>query len=325
MDYVRLISDAWSMMWRHRFLWILGLFAGSGAGSCSGPNFNFSFQAPSGWDSGGDYQDPTFDAFTRWAADNVTWLIAAGVVLILLILALLVISLIAQGGMAQATADIARGRPSSLGSAIRAGRRLLWRYLGLWLLLSAVALVLALFVAGVVVFGIALSTMVGEGARILLIVVTVILIFLAVLVAIPLSILVSIVVTYAQRAIAVEDVGPLRALGIGASLLRTYLGRSLLVWLISIGLGIAIGIAIFVITLLIAVPLGALGLAIYLAFGLHILTIVYAVGAGLLAFVILWALSALLNTYSWSYWTLAYLRLPGEAQSFPEGTGPSVV
>src|SRR5207253_51647 len=40
MDNGRLLQDAWRLTWRYRFLWVLGLFAGS---SC-----NFSFNFPSG-------------------------------------------------------------------------------------------------------------------------------------------------------------------------------------------------------------------------------------------------------------------------------------
>ena len=34
MDYGALVSRAWNLTWRHRFLWILGLFAGGGVSSC---------------------------------------------------------------------------------------------------------------------------------------------------------------------------------------------------------------------------------------------------------------------------------------------------
>src|SRR5712691_8939393 len=47
MDYARLVRDAFYLTWRHRFLWVFGLFAGGG--TCS-PNFNGNqgFNIPSG-------------------------------------------------------------------------------------------------------------------------------------------------------------------------------------------------------------------------------------------------------------------------------------
>ena len=40
MDNGRLLHDAWRLTWRHRFLWVLGLFAGGGS--------HFTINVPSG-------------------------------------------------------------------------------------------------------------------------------------------------------------------------------------------------------------------------------------------------------------------------------------
>jgi hypothetical protein len=63
------------------------------------------------------------------------------------------VSFIAQGSMAQATAELATGHVSSLRSAWGAGVHLFWRYVGLWLacvatvvLVAAVALILGFVV-----------------------------------------------------------------------------------------------------------------------------------------------------------------------------------
>ena len=45
MDYGRLLGDALELTRRYRFLWLLGLFAGSS--TCS-PSFNFNTSLPSG-------------------------------------------------------------------------------------------------------------------------------------------------------------------------------------------------------------------------------------------------------------------------------------
>src|SRR5205823_15023746 len=56
MEYGRLLTDAFEITWRHRFLWVLGLFAGSS--TCSG---SFNSQWPTGTDfsrgapGGGDF------------------------------------------------------------------------------------------------------------------------------------------------------------------------------------------------------------------------------------------------------------------------------
>src|SRR5215212_3185685 len=126
------------MTWRHPFLWVLGLFAGGAAGASFG-----------GGGGGGDHARPRMDgthlsgvdfgpeAMMAWATGHVGMIVGIAALLVLVVLTLLVVSLIAQGGMAGATAELATGRPSSFGRAWRAGVHLFWRYAGLWLLLLA--------------------------------------------------------------------------------------------------------------------------------------------------------------------------------------------
>jgi hypothetical protein len=40
MDYGALIREAWGTTWRHRFLWVLGLFAGGAVGVSAGGGGN---------------------------------------------------------------------------------------------------------------------------------------------------------------------------------------------------------------------------------------------------------------------------------------------
>ena len=320
MDYGRLIRDAWSMTRRHRFLWVLGLFTGTSAGTCS---FSPSFQ----WQTGrGDFDGElpadvagAFDALGGWITENIALIVTALALLLLLGLVFLIISVIAQGGMARATADIARARPTSHGVAWRAGLHLFWRYLGLWVLLLAAVVALTLVIAVVVLMGIVVYSAVGQSGRTALIVLGVILAFFAVLAWIPIAILVNIIIAYAQRAIAIEDVGPIAALQAAAQLLRARLGDSLLVWLFSLALGIGSGIATAVAMLILLVPLVLSGIIFYLAAGFSAPTIIYIVAAVLALIAAAWALSAISNTYFWSYWTLAYLRLTGQSEQQAQG------
>jgi hypothetical protein len=54
----------------------------------------------------------TGDAVAAWAVGNSGLLAVLGAIGILVLLTLIVLSRIAQGGMAQATADLAVGRPT---------------------------------------------------------------------------------------------------------------------------------------------------------------------------------------------------------------------
>lgn len=39
MNYSELVAEAWRLTWRHRFLWVLGLFAGGGLGGGFGNSY----------------------------------------------------------------------------------------------------------------------------------------------------------------------------------------------------------------------------------------------------------------------------------------------
>ena len=271
-------------------------------------------------------------------------LIGLAVLGLALMLVLLVLSFIAQGGMAQATTDLATGHTSSLGRAWSAGTHLFWRYVGLWLFLIATAIVIAAVVGAVVAavafmsvhrpgagpgyrhrhcgrrrghrqlrgFGAARhprqyrAALVGRVRRD-----PFALPIFTVLIVVGLTL--SIVVAFAQRAIVVENVGPIDALQSGWRLTRTHVGESLLTWLVNIGTryrdGHRVGLGVVGALLL----LGGIGALVFAVAGLTALTLAY-VGLGSLVFVVgVLTLAGIANAFFWTYWTLAYLRLSGHA------------
>jgi hypothetical protein len=94
--------------------------------------------------------------------------------------------------------------------------------------MAAVAAVVGLFVASGPVTCIAVGAIVGLPLPAVLIVG---------------GVCASIIVEFAQRAIAVEDVGAIEALRSGYSLMRLHLGESALTWAINLGLTVACGAA----------------------------------------------------------------------------------
>jgi hypothetical protein len=248
-DYNALIRQAWMITWRYRFLWLLGVLAGGAVGM---PTLNAG--GSSGWRPDQQQIDRASPAVTRageqiatWAAANVGLLVGLALAGVALMLALLVLSLVAQGGMAQATAELATGHVSSLRRAWGVGVHLFWRYVGLWLILIGVGITLAAAIgavtaavasaafagqgglamamggvatAAIVVGFVAFVLQVTRGMRVPRWVVA----FGATLFALPVvtvfvavGLTLSIVVAFAQRAIAIEDIGPIDALQSGGS------------------------------------------------------------------------------------------------------------
>lgn len=327
MEYGRLVGDAWRMTWRHRFLWLLGLFAGGASGysfNSGGGNVNSLIDDAVSGRRGPGGARPSPDALpaeiVRWFGDHLWVVILAVAALLALVLIFFVASFFAQGGLTGATLELADGRDSSLRSALRTGRRLVWRYVGLWLVLVAVGIVVLLAVAAYV--GVAVLAVSAVQQPVWVIVPAVLFgIVLALVVGLCLLIF-GVVVTFAKRAIAFLDIGPITALGEGWRMLRASPGTSLLVWLLDLVLNIASTVIItfvaLALLLLLAIPaliawfgLGSNGgSALYPLLG-------YGAVAGLAWVVAIWVLSGVAASFHWSYWTLAFLRLRADAVAAP--------
>ncbi|HEX2923822.1 MAG TPA: hypothetical protein VHS28_07335 [Chloroflexota bacterium] len=316
MDYGSLIGQAWRMTWRYRFLWVLGLFAPSSVGSCGygggGPQYRFDSsdfrRLPP------DLQGVVYD-LANWFSANantvIFFAIVAMILGVLLALVFMVISTIAQGGMSVATSDLALGRPSTLRVAFSAGLHLFWRFFGLLLIMIGLFIVVALLVGAGVVLAVLAARSVGGTAQMVLVVALGLLAFALFLVAIPFFIAVSIAVAFAQRAIAVEDVGPIEALRVAFRLIRQRAGTSILVWLVDVALSIGGGLLVLFGIVVLLVPLGVLGVLVFTIVGLSAGFVAYVVAAVLLLIVGAWVLGAIANVFFWNYWTLVYLNFTG--------------
>src|SRR5660398_277156 len=130
MDYGDLLSSAWRITWRHKYLWIFGLFA-SGSAGCSigggGPNFSApSENFPTLDDPAGSIDQVVGFLNTHWAL--------IGVIILASILMGLILFVISTGGLVSGSADAYEGSGGSgLGQAWSEGVRSFWRLLGMWI------------------------------------------------------------------------------------------------------------------------------------------------------------------------------------------------
>jgi hypothetical protein len=304
MNYGDLIRDAIQITLRNRYLWFFGFFAGLGSGGGGG-----------GGGGGGDFDEQgsaeiaSVSAVQQGAFDNallVVGLVLLGLLILLVFFALYVVS---QGGLTESVAAINRGEERRFSSTWRAGARNFWRvllqillFLGIVLgLLLAVGIPVALLVAG------AFAT----GSTALRAVAVIFAVLVAVVVLIIVFVLVAIVRQFARRELVVRGASVLGSVGSGYRLFRRNLGRSVLVWLIQLGLmlgaGIALLIALVIVGLLLFLPTILLAVAQYTT-----AAIAAGVVAGLILLPLLIVALAILGTFNHSYWTLAYLRLTSE-------------
>jgi hypothetical protein len=310
MNYGSTIRTAWQLTWRHRFLWILGLFVPSTVANWSAGSGQRAGSTPvTGANSGNGGTIPPEVAGAmgeagRWVGANWGIILAAIGLMLVIGLAFLVISLIAQGGMAHATVALAQGQPVTLGTAWRRGVALIWRFVGLWLILLGLGMLLAL------VLGATAATLVAAvGTASELWAALVLLVLAMIAIVVPVAIGVTITATFAQRAMVTGDYGPIAGLRQGWHVLRDHLGTSALAWLIAVGLGIAasvvIGLGVLATLVLLALP--AVGL--FVTGGLSASLIAYAVVALLAIVAAGWLMSAIANTFFWTYWSLVYVQL----------------
>ena len=307
MNYGDLIREAFRITLHNRYLWFFGFFAG-------GTGTNFVGNVPSG---GGNFN---FDDFQRSSSDisgltaqvgqglSDTFLIFGIVVVVLLIaLFFIILAIISQGALADSVAAIDRGERRRFGSAFSSGTGNFWRVLGYYVVFFLIALGL------LVVIGIPVALLIGgtfaatqsTGVRVSVAVVVGILgILLLIVVFIPFSI----VGQYALRDIVVRRERVLGSVGSGYGLFRHNIGRSLLLWLIQLGLSIGIGIAFILLLLIVGLILALPAIALAVA-GYSTAAIIAGVIAGLILLPLLLVTAGAIGTFSHAYWTLAYLRL----------------
>jgi hypothetical protein len=313
MNYGDLIRDAFRITLHNRYLWFFGFFAG-------GTGTNFVGNVPSG---GSNFN---FDDFRRSGAGlsgltaqvgqglSETVLIL-GIVVVVLVIALffIILAIISQGALADSVAALDRGEGRRFGSTFTSGMGNFWRVLGYYVVFFLIALGLLMVIAipvALLIGGTFAATQ-STGVRVS---VAVVLGILAILLLIVVFIPFSIVGQYALREIVVRRERVLGSVGSGYGLFRHNIGRSLLIWLIQLGLAIGIGIAFILLLLIVGLVLfiPTIGLAVA---GYSMGAWIAGVPAGLIVFLLLLVAAGAIGTFSHAYWTLAYLRLTPEATS----------
>lgn len=306
MNYGEIISEAFRLTWRNRFLWFFGFFV-AGAGS-------FNFPSGSGGVPGGNTAGDSSRfasrfsemgrAFSEHAAAILTGVLVTALVIFLVFL---VLSLLSQGALVDSVAALHRGERRGFSTAWRAGAASFWRVLGqgLIFLLLTFAVLIALGIPSVAGVVATLALTQSVGLRVLFIGLIVLLV-IALLIA--LFIPLSIVGQFALRELVVGRRPVITSIGGGFSLFRRNLRRSLLVWLIALGLSLGIGAGALVAFLLLGLALIGPAIALVAA-GHDVTAIVIGVGGGLIFLALVLVISGAIGTFRHAYWTLAYLRL----------------
>ena len=303
MDYGRLVSRAFTITLRHRFLWWLGIVAALGGSGFNLPNPSSFSEEPF---------EQSFQQIEQWVLAHLALVIVLAMLLFLLLLALLVLSVMARAGLISAVAALEREQPTDFGRALRVGYSAFWRIVAISLLVGLALLgILALLAAPVVVLAL---TKIYWAA--------VLLGMLFSLCFIAVALYAGVLWLYATRSIVIEGSGASASLARGHETILRFKGESALIWLIAFAVSLAIGIGVLVAVGVVAALLGLAGYGLYHVAGL-IPTVIYGVLFGLLLLAGLLFLSGLAAVYQSAYWTLAYLELTGRAAATATSLPPT--
>jgi hypothetical protein len=240
MDYGKLFSRAWDIIWKHKFLILLGVLVALGGTSGGGGNqMNFAFQD-------GDFnwnEMPQWDYGAPFRNLDLSVLAVVGIVTLVVVLAgvgliLWVAGTMARGGLISAVNDIEEGNPTDFTTAFRAAWKNGWRLLGIDLVPAIPGL--ALVVGGLVTFlsfggfGEMMSgrwPYTGMGPFLPLI-----LLFCLLL---PIILVLALLRFFANRACMLEDLGVIAAYRRGFEVVAENLGQVLILYLIQFAFSIA--------------------------------------------------------------------------------------
>jgi len=287
--YWDIVARSFRIAWNHKYLWLIGLLSGEGGGF----SFNYSQGTTRTTTPGRPAPSPDFAAVQQqiatWIADHIALVVLIAVAWLILVVALFILGAICEGATVRAAAEHDAERPFGLGWAWRSGRTTMWAIVRLRLLILALSLPLIVLFAGL-----AIGVFAALVSKNYVAVLPLVLLGLAlVLVAIPYAIYVSFLDRFGARALVLEQLAARPSIVRAHRLLRKRLGRSLLVWLISIGVSIA---PFFILGAFIAtgssaaiVPLVILGVVLLVP----------------IALVVQGFVAAEISTY----WTLAFRRL----------------
>lgn len=308
-DYGYLLSKAWQITWKNKWLWLLGFLVGLGGGSSV--NFQNRFNTQVNPNNPTTQLPPEvrqmLEQFRRPEVQGIVITLAC--VILLLALVLFVLRVIARGGLIGGIRLADDNGQVGLGEAWAVGVRYFWRMLGLEILQALPVIVLViLLVVGFIFFGLATA---GIGVFCLLPIICVMVILL-----IPYNL----VFWLAGFGLVVEGLGVFDSVKRGWEVLKANLAPVLIV-------GVILFILLFIVGLVTLIPIAAIALPAFFAFmgDPQHPNISLLVGSGI-AFLcllpFLWLFTGILTTWVYSVWTLLYSQLIGRAPQVPSPQAP---
>lgn len=295
MDYIKILKDSYQITIKHRYLWLLGIFAGGTAFSGGWNTSSFSSSSFSE-----DYQNlfsgSGFSWETVWA--NYWGLIVAAIGLMMLFgLFWMVFSVICQGGLLDSVRSIEQGKKNNFRLGLIFGWHKFWRIFAVGLILGLfVLLSIAILVVPIVLFAMA-------KIYVLAVIYGLLVFFLA----LAFWLYIGLMQPYILRLAVLSDMGAWEAITSSYQFFKKNWKEILIIYLLMIAVGIVVALGYLLVLFLLGGILFLLGLAIYLVSA--VACWIFAGVAILALLVVMFILAGTINAFSSSVTTLVYLEL----------------
>jgi len=234
-NYLEIFKRAWAIAWHHKYLWWLGLFAGSGMG------FNF----PSGLQKETE-NNAWNEKIALFLENHLPLILGIIAFTIALVIILELLKILAFNGLIRSVFGIEKGETKTLGEAIKEGKKFFARVLGIRILFYFLTLALILVLALPVIFLFSTHSYVLGSLTALM----------AFAILIPALVIFSFISQYGSFYILTSDISVRSALEQGYKIFVKNIGSSLIMSLLFIPIEFLVG-SILIIPILVTATLVA--------------------------------------------------------------------
>lgn len=327
MEYGAIIKRAWHVTWRHKALWVLGIFAGiSGCQSTGGSGGG---GGGTGWRGDFSYEDFTgryfrFDTFRDLEVmleRMIPALVALAVMLFMVWLLWAILGVASRGGLIIGVSEIEEGRDHGLGTLWGAGFKRFWSVLGLEILVGLPVILISLFMLFGMLAPIFGPMMAGRdpGAEVLGPMCGSLCLGVPLLIVV--SLLLGVLRLIALRYIMLGGQGAIEALGNAWRFFRARFKETVLVYLINAGLNIVAGIVVIIPAVVLSVV--AVVPVVMAASEQNWAAITAPLALLVLALIALSLLyTAIWGTYTSALWTLFFRQAAGMGPAYAAAAAP---
>ena len=247
MQYGKLLSRAWNIIWEHKTLILLGVIVALGSGGSGGSPAGQSIQfSRDGQPPLGMPELPQMPELPALGGIAIALVLVLVVALLAVALAFWAISTIARGGLIAGANAADEGESMGFGRAFNAGWQKGWRLLGIGILPGIPVFVLAVIGLGFAVAAGGFAYMGGRQLGNAPIAGVGVLVAGLSCILVPLALVLGLLRTFANRACMLEDLGVIGSYRRGLEVLLANLGPAIVLFLIQIGIGIILAIVGFV-------------------------------------------------------------------------------